>query len=78
MGSVRDQNILLIRRSDCQAPSGHTPRRALKLAQTASDRGRSSRRAHDDLPSGVALFQIADCRGNFGERIAPVNRGLGH
>jgi hypothetical protein len=37
--------------------------------------GRSSRRAHDDLPSGVALFQVGDCCGDFGERIAPVDVG---
>jgi hypothetical protein len=37
--------------------------------------GRSSRRAHDDLPSGVALFQVRDCCRNFGERIAPVDVG---
>jgi hypothetical protein len=37
---------------------------------------RSSRRAHDDLPSGVALFQVGDCCGDFGEPIAPVDVGV--
>ena len=37
--------------------------------------GRSSRPADDDLPSGVALFQVRDCCGDFGERIAPVDVG---
>jgi hypothetical protein len=37
--------------------------------------GRSSRRAHDDLPSGMALFQVRDCCRNFGERITPVDVG---
>ena len=37
--------------------------------------GRSSRPADDDLSSGVALFQVRDCCGYFGERIAPVDVG---
>jgi hypothetical protein len=37
--------------------------------------GGSSRRAHDDLPCGVALFQVGDCCGDFGERIAPADVG---
>ncbi|MCE3277177.1 MAG: hypothetical protein K0R13_3032 [Propionibacteriaceae bacterium] len=55
-----------------------TRRRRLKDAayrvRGRSD-GRSSRRAHDDLPSGVALFQVRDCCRNFGERITPVDVG---
>jgi hypothetical protein len=35
--------------------------------------GTSSRRAQDDLPSSVAWFEVADCSGDFCERIAPVD-----
>jgi hypothetical protein len=56
-----------------------TRRRRLKEAayrvRGRSD-GRSSRRARDDLPSGVALFQVGDCCGDFGEPIAPVDVGV--
>jgi hypothetical protein len=40
-----------------------------------ADKGRLSRHAHDDLPSGVALFEVGDCCGDFCERIAPVDVG---
>ena len=39
-----------------------------RVARRRTD-GRSSRRAYDDLPSGVALFQVGDCCGDFGEAI---------
>jgi hypothetical protein len=41
-----------------------------------ADLGRISRRAHDDIPSGVALFEVGDCCGDFCEPIAPVDVGV--
>jgi hypothetical protein len=44
-------------------------------ADNRADRWRSSRRTQDDLPSGVASFEVGDCRGDFCEPIAPVDVG---